>query len=87
MADPDGRLQQYGKTGKSLSAGEGWELLCDAYNSMLWKASVPVAGIICAEPRSVTVLGCVRDALVERMNLGGERQYEVDLWKTGLEDI
>ena len=70
--DSDTRWQTlmvvYNSTGKPEKVslpGEGWELLCDAYNSMLWKASVPVAGIICAEPQSVTVLGCVRDALGE----------------------
>ena len=45
--------------------GEGWEVLCDAHNSMLWKASVPVEGTISVEAQSVAVLGCVRDALGE----------------------
>lgn len=70
--DSDTRWQTlmvvYNSTGKPEKVslpGEGWEFLCDAYNSMLWKASVPVKGSICVEPQSVAVLGCVRDALGE----------------------
>ena len=66
----------YNSTGKPEEVslpGEGWELLCDAYSSMLWKAQVPVTGSICVEPQSVTVLGCVRDALGEKESEPGRR--------------
>lgn len=45
--------------------GTGWELLCNAQSSELWKEKITVSGSAVAEPQSVLILGCLRDALGE----------------------